>query len=317
MKRNIFTLILILLIHFYLFSDQTDDQKSIINSLIQDGIALHDSGNYSEAINKYNEVLKIDEKNELALYEIVFSHMVVKDYDISLKYCDIGIALQGQYLGSFYMIKGNILDDLNKPEEALVIYQEALSIIPDHYLLHYNLGLTHSDLGNIDAAIEGFQRAISLNNKHTSSYYALATTYNKEEKYIFTLLLYFNFLLLEPETWRSTEVITQLSILLNRNVDVETNTIVMASNDGDYYNAMTIVLAGDLLLNSNKDLNKYDILKSQLSLLISIFVELGTDDLEDDFIVRQIYPLFKNIYDEENIDAAVNYALRSIAVVIE
>src|SRR6266702_3248598 len=47
--------------------------KGSVSDLIKQGVQLNDHGKYAEAIDKYNEALKIDPENAQANYEVAFS----------------------------------------------------------------------------------------------------------------------------------------------------------------------------------------------------------------------------------------------------
>src|SRR6201996_6588607 len=48
-------------------------QDSTVPDLIKQGVQLNDQGNYTGAINKYSQALKLDPENVQANYEMAFS----------------------------------------------------------------------------------------------------------------------------------------------------------------------------------------------------------------------------------------------------
>jgi tetratricopeptide (TPR) repeat protein len=69
--------------------------------LIKEGVALHDRGDYDGAIAKYEEVLKDNPNNVLALYEQSYSYSMKKDYRKSLEIAYKGAQYQSDLLGGF------------------------------------------------------------------------------------------------------------------------------------------------------------------------------------------------------------------------
>jgi len=59
----------------------TYGQTNNVQTLIDEGVALHDQGQYQQAIDKYKEALKLDSNSVTAIYEMAFSYFSLKDYD--------------------------------------------------------------------------------------------------------------------------------------------------------------------------------------------------------------------------------------------
>src|SRR3954465_1900704 len=55
------------------------------DSLIREGISLHDSGNFDGAIRKYEEILAENPSNTLALYEMSYAYSAKKEFKKSLE----------------------------------------------------------------------------------------------------------------------------------------------------------------------------------------------------------------------------------------
>lgn len=51
-----------------------------VEELINEGVELHDAGEYEEAIDRYLEALEIDSTSVLANYELSLSYLALKDF---------------------------------------------------------------------------------------------------------------------------------------------------------------------------------------------------------------------------------------------
>ena len=58
----------------------TDSTTAAAAKLVAEGTALHDAGQYDEAIARYRQTLALDPDNAIARYAIAFSYAVKKDY---------------------------------------------------------------------------------------------------------------------------------------------------------------------------------------------------------------------------------------------
>ncbi|MGV0005256.1 MAG: tetratricopeptide repeat protein [Candidatus Porifericomitaceae bacterium WSBS_2022_MAG_OTU9] len=67
-------------------------------------------------------------------------------------------------------------NDMDKYEEAIVDYTEAIKLKPDNPAAYYNRASTKSNLGRHDEAIEDYTEAIKLKPDNPAAYYNRAST---------------------------------------------------------------------------------------------------------------------------------------------
>jgi len=154
-----------------LFSQQADS----LDKLIADGVAFHDEGDYESAIQKYDQVISADPKNVTAWAEKAYSLISMGEYDESIEACKKAISSdpESKHLKIVYTTYGNALDALEKPVEAIKIYDEGISHFPEFYQLYFNKGITLTDLNDYDKAVDNFHSAARLNPTHASSHNAI------------------------------------------------------------------------------------------------------------------------------------------------
>lgn len=87
---------------------------------------------------------------------------------------------------------GNIYNDMNMPEEALVYYGKAMESLDDNVdksvlaELYFKYALSHDDKGDVDLAYEYYNKCISLDNENpyrALAYSNLASCYEDNENY--------------------------------------------------------------------------------------------------------------------------------------
>lgn len=193
-------------------------QDNQIDSLIQQGIELHDKGEYNKAIEKYKAVLEIQPNSSLANYEISYSFLALEDYKSAKKYSKLVIdAHNGHELYS-YIVYGTALDMLGKTKKSIKAYEKALKEY-DHYLLHYNHAISCFNFGKIEKAYESALNAIMNNASHASSHLLLSNIMEKQGSRIKTVLPLYFFLLIEPDSARSNSVYQMLTNKLDYGVE--------------------------------------------------------------------------------------------------
>jgi Tfp pilus assembly protein PilF len=68
---------------------------------------------------------------------------------------------------------GNAIEDENRLEEALALYEKALAIAPQSARAHLNVGNIRLRLGSIASALESYEAAVSIDPTYAGAYYNL------------------------------------------------------------------------------------------------------------------------------------------------
>jgi tetratricopeptide (TPR) repeat protein len=192
-------------------------QTGPASELIKAGVNLYDEGKYTEAIDKYKEAYLLDSNSIVLFSEMAMTYLALKDYTNTASVCQRAIQkFEGnKLLKHIYGTYGDCLDESQKPEEALKIYNEGLSKFPDHYLLHFNKGITELGLKRNYEARQSFQNALRLNPRHVSSWYYLGVVEDNFGNRIPAILALSRFLILEPKGTRAKEILPYLTNKVN------------------------------------------------------------------------------------------------------
>jgi hypothetical protein len=202
-------LLLPALLLFFTANIFAQKKQSTADSLVIEGIYLHDEGKYKEALEKYEQALKLDKSHGHALYETCNTYVALKDYKQALKYADKVIEGKLEGYAEAYTLKGNVLDMQGKPEKAIEAYREGIKNAPPNAMLHFNLGVTLLKQDKSGEAATEFVNALKLNPSHRSSHYLLGMSYSGLGLKTKTLLPLYHFILLENEGKR-TEASVQI-----------------------------------------------------------------------------------------------------------
>ncbi|HEX2682341.1 MAG TPA: tetratricopeptide repeat protein [Ferruginibacter sp.] len=178
--------------------------------LINEGIKFHDKGDYAAAIEQFKKALLADSRSAHANYELSTSYFAMKDYANALKYADIVISLNIDYIDQAYLLKGSVQDVTGKPLDAIKTYNKALKLYPNNHLLYYNLALTSFNLKQYKDADNALEHALKIDPYHASSHFLLALSMLTQEKRAKGILALFNFLLTEPNSKRSPAALQTL-----------------------------------------------------------------------------------------------------------
>lgn len=200
--------------------------------LVEEGVAYHNKGNYKGALSKFNMALELDKDNLLALIEKSFSLLSLKKYSESINNCKRAIAVhpKDKALPPAYIAYGIALDSSKRADKSLEIYNEGIKLFPDSYLLHFNKGITLSNLKKNKDALLCFQKSILLNPKHASSHNAIARLSNLYSMRVPSLLAFCRFLTLESQGKIAKENLASMLRIIDGNITrskTEPNTIII------------------------------------------------------------------------------------------
>ena len=297
-------------------SESTPEQRAIIN----EGIKLHDEGDYDGAIGKYESVLAANPDNISAIYEMSFSYFAKKDYKKAMEISEKGIEYNSNLLPAFYMQIANCLDDLGDWEKAVDIYKDSIKQDPQQHLFHYNLALTYSHHQMQDLAISHLKEELYLNPTHSSSNLLLGFSFEENGYRIPSIFALSRFLILEPRSRRSANALARLQKAINGGVvakDEKNISITLnpdsKKDEGDFDSlqmALSLVSAGRFLeKNSNKSAIEKEV--EQFRSFFQILLEMvGKEQSKLKFTGEYYVPYFLEMQKQGYVEAFV-YVIHS------
>lgn len=228
--RYLSTILLFLLLLPLSIYAQPQQQPSS-ERLIRQGVALHDKGQYNEALALYREALKLNPNSMSAVYEISLSYLELKDYDNAIKYSNRVIASSFQpLLVDAYIVKSSALAETNKIDQSIQLLNDALIRCGDEYLLYFNLGLCYFNKKDYNQAIFNLRKAIEIDATRSSAFLLYAYALNDTGRWLQSFYSFHFFLLLEPNTQRSKEAFSEMYDILS--ADIPANDERLSSENG-------------------------------------------------------------------------------------
>lgn len=242
-------------------------QQVAAEKLVQEGIQLHDKGDYDGAIKKYDAALILDEANLLALAEKALSLLTTKKFDESVKVCKTAIRNHpGEaQLNTVYLTYGNALDELKQTDKALSIYDEGIKKFPTFYQLYFNKAITLERVQKHDESLACLQKSASLKPNHPGSHNLIGRIQFDNNQRIPSLMALCRFMTLEPLTDRAKENLKSIQILMKGNVEktgdksitINVDPATLAKPKENSFSTQELILSADAALdNDQKNVNK-------------------------------------------------------------
>jgi tetratricopeptide (TPR) repeat protein len=298
-------------------------QNEKAKTLVREGVALHDKGEYEKALTKYEEAIAESPGYVDAYYEKSYTLSSLKRYEecVELSKELIKKFPDEEILKGVYVQYGSALDDLGRPEDAIKVYNTGLKKFPGYFLLNFNKGITYTVMNDYDKAYNCYQQALIARPLHASSYFRVAELL-RSSNHIPSMLASIMHLVLEPQTERSVTSFSSVKELMFGNVKKTGDNSITITMDASMLSdkkskkkpdnfsmqemifTMSSALDKDSVMNSitKTDVEKFDL---KLQLLIN-----SLSDGERGFFSERYVPFFKKLKEKEytNIVSHLVYA---------
>ncbi len=301
---------LFILLSFVAFAQEHNE---LINSadLIDKAVKLNDEGKDSDAVELFKKVPSNDTNYYTALSEMALSYMAWKKDSIAVALCKKVIKESTVVDPAVYVTYGSSLDDAEKREEALGVFNEGLALFKNSYSLYFNKGIVELRMNKKTEAMRSFKKALVLNPYHASSYLRIGSLYLEQNKLVEALQSLEMFLLMEPGTSRSYEVITLLEKSL-RGDDVAENIDLTGASGEDNFSELEVILRSKVALNkkykSQVKLN-YDFVKQT-----QVFLEkLKFNPNDQGYVMQNYVPFYTEMYKKGYFEPFIYYILSSVS----
>jgi tetratricopeptide (TPR) repeat protein len=254
-------------------------QESSLDDLLREGVQLHDKGDYTGAIKKYDEILSRNDGFYLVYIEKSLSLFTSGKNDECVELCKTALKkfTDSAQNKNLYVNYGSALDVLGRTDDAIDIYAQGMRRFPDYYLLPFNKGVTEYRLKKYDDAVTDLERSVTLKPSHASSHQFLAYAIYPKNKIAAAMALSAS-LVLEPSGQRAENNLKALLGILKSNVqkkDEKNITITLApalldkeKGEDDFRSTeLIIVVSGATDLSSKDSLNAVKQLEQKLGFL--------------------------------------------------
>lgn len=206
--------ILILFLFLFCSTSHLHAQEDSLQSMLYEGIALHDKGDFDGAIRLYDEVIARRPAYLLAWYEKSLTLYTAQRYKECVDLCKEVIKKfkEGDELDNIYVNYGSALDASGRPDEAIKVYSQGIRKY-NHYLLFFNRGITEFQQQKMEEAISDFEQTLELKPLHASSHLYLGHAIQPENK-VAGIMSLISFLLIEPGSERAAKNLQVLQDVL-------------------------------------------------------------------------------------------------------
>ena len=282
---------------------------------LQEGVVLHDSKNYVEAIAKYRSILAENPNATLAMYELAFSLHDKGDKLEAVELANKGTRYISDELPLFYLLMANNLDDLGKPDDAIKIYQDGIKYLEGNKdyanyraSLQYNLGITYYRVKKFKEARQVLKSAVENNFGYASPHYLLSAIFAGTNYKIPAFLAACRLVSLEQNSARTrNSIATIMQTLQATSKNPKTgNTVISldmggAVDEGDFGTVdllFGMMMAGKI--DKNKDKSENEVFIDALDTLTGLLT--SEKKLANSFVGKNYFPFMVDMKRSGNLE---------------
>ena len=287
----------------HVFSQNKDDAVA----LVKQGVALHDEGKYPEAIAKYQEALKIDPDNINTQYELSYTMCRSGKAKEAIPYLEKLVA--SNKMAQAYDLLGSTYDDENQFDKAETCYKAGIKAFPDFQRLRFNLALAYLRQKRYADAETYAIEAIKLEPKHASSQRTYALAALGQNKRLCAMMAFCNFLLLEPQTKRSTEAYEYIDKIFKAGAE-QKNILITTDKDNKEITPMSMAEASIAIAAlATKAMETQNIgspqerLSNELKMVFQTTAKEGEKQTNKDFFWKYYADYFGKLAQTDNMPA--------------
>ncbi len=145
------------------------DLASLLEALLQESLAAHQSGNLETAEEGYRKILDVNPDHATANHLLGVVAFQAGMAEESLKLIAKAIAIDpGKAI--FHCNLGNTLQALGRANEAIASHQKALSLSPELSQSHNSLGYLLQLQGRLQESLACFDKAVAANPAYAEAY---------------------------------------------------------------------------------------------------------------------------------------------------
>jgi uncharacterized protein len=239
-KQILFLLSGTLLMPIALLHAQESPRLINSDSLIEEGIKLHDEGKFEEAIALYNQVDRNDSGYYNAMIEKSLTLIHGRHYQEAYETCLEAQKVRNRLSPNLYINMGTALDNLERSSDAVKAYDEGLRYFPKNYMLWFNRGVSLENIKKWQEAFDSYLKVLEIYPFHPGTHIRLGVLCAREGHLTQAMLSLNMFFLLEPKSERSLSVLEYLNSIVIENDQVAP--VGIRFPEGDHFEELDLIL---------------------------------------------------------------------------
>jgi tetratricopeptide (TPR) repeat protein len=132
-------------------------------------VALYATGNLQEAVNQYSDAISINKDDATAYNNLGNAYRDLKQYDNAVTAYKKAISLNKSAINPYVNLANVQLYNLNKADDAVSTYKDALKALPNNTEIELLLGITYERKGDTSSAKATYNTILSQDSKNVAA----------------------------------------------------------------------------------------------------------------------------------------------------
>ena len=180
-----------------IFTTQSGQQAALLYQQAQRHLQ---QGNSHHARSLFQEIIKLQPDFALSYQGLGEIWRSQGNLSPSLRCYLKALELQPDLMSAdFFLDLGSELAENNQIDEAMICYNQALKIDPNHTKSYLNLGVMWRKKGDLSKAIALYQQALALDPNLHSGYFNLGNVFLEQERLDEAIVAYLETLMIQPD----------------------------------------------------------------------------------------------------------------------
>lgn len=182
---------------------------------IKKAIQLADEGKLEESNKLFIDLYPSNDLHDLVCYNLSVNYFNLNNFARAEKYATECLNLKSGYMMQAAIIKGKCLNKRGLLADEANLYKKMIEKYPKEFIYHNLLARNLVMQKQGDKAEQELQESIKLNMFGSEAHLELGNVNNERQLYIHSLLSYYFFLMTEPKTYRTREIIAKIAEIMN------------------------------------------------------------------------------------------------------
>lgn len=152
---------------------QLESKKAITENLYNQALTLYQSGELTEAEQKFKQVLRWNQNQLESWHHLAIIYYITERYQPARDILLQALKIDSSQPIAHYTL-GLVFEKLGDFTQAVLAYQEAIALNPNYVDAYNNLGNILFQVGRLSQAESTYRQAITTNPEHYGSYLNLA-----------------------------------------------------------------------------------------------------------------------------------------------
>jgi Tfp pilus assembly protein PilF len=292
----------------FLLSLQLGAQDAQVTKALEEGRKLYEAGKHSEAASVYKKALSKNKENDLLNNEMALTQLALKNYSEAIVFSDKVIIANSKLASQAYATKGSALGLKGDYDQAILTFKDGINKYPEDFFLYYNLAFTQLNGAQYSQAEATAKKAVALKPDFPGSHLVLGQAMFYQNKRVPSMLALYYFLLLEPNTPRSSSALSLIDQAVNLGITKEGNKInvQIPNNEKDEFRTADVIISlsqANRYDDKNKSKSEQQVFCESTRMLFTTLEEHKKDNSKTDIWWTFYVPFFADMTKTDNVDA--------------